>query len=86
MFRSVELTKDKDSGLLYLGSNCLFLLQKMGESFMDRDITNINIVDIDLTGANFAFCDLSGSIMNNVNISGINVFNTNLKGVKWSNI
>ncbi|KAM3143234.1 hypothetical protein pb186bvf_004566 [Paramecium bursaria] len=86
MFRSVELTKDKDSGLLYLGSNCLFLLQKMGESFMDKDITNINIVDIDLTGANFAFCDLSGSIMNNVNISGINVFNTNLKGVKWSNI
>ncbi|CAD8141735.1 unnamed protein product [Paramecium octaurelia] len=67
-------------------SNSLYLLNLLGQQFIERDFQQIKIKQISLNNANFFCCNFNGSKFNKVKLSGVNLNNAEIKNAKWEDI
>ncbi|CAK90852.1 unnamed protein product (macronuclear) [Paramecium tetraurelia] len=64
-------------------SNSLYLLNLLGQQFIETDFQKIKIKQVSLNNANFFRCNFNYSIFNKVKLSGVNLNNTEIKTATW---
>ncbi|CAD8148995.1 unnamed protein product [Paramecium pentaurelia] len=75
-----------DDGYIIGSSNSLYLLNLLGQQFIETDFQQIKIKQVSLINANFFGCNFNGSTFNKVKLSGVNLNNAEIKNAKWQDI
>lgn len=64
--------------LITCGSNAAYLLNKMGYTFANQNLSHIRLKEVPLQGAIFLRANLTGSIFERINITGADLQFANL--------
>lgn len=92
LWQMIESTKGRAfQQTKYIGGNAATILNKIGESFAKKDLSNTVLQNADLSGANlekanFSEADLQAVAFDYAHLNGVNFKGANLKGTTFSDI